>query len=259
MEYLGLEAASRPSRARSRRRPTHLDGSYMRLGRTFDLTVDTAAQAPTLRGPVRVVDRGRVRPRARRGPHGRRGRLDDPGRPRRQHDERRTAAVRPGFLLDLHPKLLALPDAWHPCIPTGSTGEWNSFTGESGGWVPVELRPERLRREQVEIVVSYVTDPNTGGLGVIVDDTRLDDDGGAARPRASRGGSARGPCSGARRGASRRRSTGNAPSGSAARHAGVVTEDTVLLGFGIEQLDGPAAQARVVGDALRLLGVRTRR
>ena len=33
----------------------------------------------------------------------------------------------------------------------------------------------------------------------------------------------------------------------------------MLLGFGIEQLDGPAAQATVLGDALRLLGVRTRR
>jgi ribulose 1,5-bisphosphate synthetase/thiazole synthase len=38
----------------------------------------------------------------------------------------------------------------------------------------------------------------------------------------------------------------------------LVTEDTVQLGFGIEQLDGPAAQAQVLGDALRLIGVRTR-
>jgi len=41
--------------------------------------------------------------------------------------------------------------------------------------------------------------------------------------------------------------------------AGVVTGDSVLLGFGIEQLDGPAAQAEVLGDALRLIGVRTPR
>ena len=36
--------------------------------------------------------------------------------------------------------------------------------------------------------------------------------------------------------------------------AGVATEDTLLLGFGIEQLESPAARAELVADALELLG-----
>ena len=36
--------------------------------------------------------------------------------------------------------------------------------------------------------------------------------------------------------------------------AGVVTEDTLLLGFGIEQLESPDARAELVADALELIG-----
>ncbi len=35
--------------------------------------------------------------------------------------------------------------------------------------------------------------------------------------------------------------------------AGVATEDTLLLGFGIEQLESPEARAELVADALELL------
>ena len=42
-------------------------------------------------------------------------------------------------------------------------------------------------------------------------------------------------------------------------NAAIVTADTVLFGFGIEQLGSPAEQAAVLGEALRYLGVRTRR
>ncbi len=37
--------------------------------------------------------------------------------------------------------------------------------------------------------------------------------------------------------------------------AGVATEDTLLLGFGIEQLESPEARAELVADALELIGV----
>ena len=35
--------------------------------------------------------------------------------------------------------------------------------------------------------------------------------------------------------------------------AGVATEDTLLLGFGIEQLESPQARAELIADALELL------
>ena len=36
--------------------------------------------------------------------------------------------------------------------------------------------------------------------------------------------------------------------------AGVATEDTLLLGFGIEQIESAAARAELIADALTLLG-----
>jgi hypothetical protein len=41
--------------------------------------------------------------------------------------------------------------------------------------------------------------------------------------------------------------------------ASVTTRDTVMLGFGVEQITDPTERATVLGDALRYLGVRARR
>ena len=48
--------------------------------------------------------------------------------------------------------------------------------------------------QQVEVSISYVTDPGTGGAGVVVDDTRLRWAAPRPRARASRPGSVRGRC-----------------------------------------------------------------
>ena len=42
-----------------------------------------------------------------------------------------------GFLIEEHPNLRNYLTPGNPCVPTGTTGDWNSFTGQSGGWVPV--------------------------------------------------------------------------------------------------------------------------
>ena len=78
-----------------------------------------------------------------------------------------------GFLLDLHPWLEHYLTPGDPCLTPGTTGEWNAFTGSSGGWIPVAFDLSAYAGQQVEVVVSYVTDPATGGLGAIVDDTKL--------------------------------------------------------------------------------------
>ena len=72
------------------------------------------------------------------------------------------------------PAAAELPDARRPRrAPTGTTGEWNSFTGSSGGWTEVQFDLSAYAGAQVEVAISYVTDPFTGGDGLIVDDTRL--------------------------------------------------------------------------------------
>lgn len=59
------------------------------------------------------------------------------------------------------------------CKATGSTGGWNRFTGSSNGWQQVSVDLGAYAGKQVEVAVSYVSDPGTGGLGAFVDDTRL--------------------------------------------------------------------------------------
>ena len=72
-----------------------------------------------------------------------------------------------------HPQLEHYLTLGDPCLPTGTTGEWNSFTGSSNGWVPVAFDLSAYGGGEVEVVLSYVTDPAFGGAGLIVDDTRL--------------------------------------------------------------------------------------
>ena len=77
----------------------------------------------------------------------------------------------------------------------------------------------------------------------------------SSRPRASRRASGPGRCSARRRAQPTTRSTGSGPRQLGDITAGVATEDTLLLGFGIEQLESPEARAELVADALELLGV----
>ncbi len=57
------------------------------------------------------------------------------------------------------------------CDPTGSTGDWNAASGNSGGWEQwtVDLSPY-ADAGQVEISIAYVSDWATQGLGVFIDD-----------------------------------------------------------------------------------------
>jgi hypothetical protein len=59
----------------------------------------------------------------------------------------------------------------HPCTNTGSTGRWNSFTGNSGGWDQVAFDLSAYAGKQVEVSITYVSDPGTGGNGLFIDDT----------------------------------------------------------------------------------------
>ena len=51
------------------------------------------------------------------------------------------------------------------------------MTGDSGGWQHVAFDLSAYAGQQVEVSISYVTDPAFGGIGVFVDDTALVVDG----------------------------------------------------------------------------------
>jgi bacillopeptidase F (M6 metalloprotease family) len=71
----------------------------------------------------------------------------------------------------IHPFLAHYMDA--DCNPTGTTGSWNAFTSNSGGWQQVEMDLSAYAGKTVELYISYVCDWATQGLGVFVDDVEL--------------------------------------------------------------------------------------
>jgi hypothetical protein len=160
-----------------------------------------------------------------------------------------------GGLLRSRPPFLAhyLTVGEDACQAKASTGGWNRFTGASDGWQPVAFDLSGYAGKKVELSVSYVTDPGTGGRGVFVDNTRLliggtgQDDGGfetALGPWAVQG-----PPPGSQvTGADWARSKELFRSSAA-----VTTRDTVLLGFGLEHVASVNERSRLVAAALRAL------
>src|SRR3712207_8259957 len=70
-----------------------------------------------------------------------------------------------GVLLERHPFLSHYLTGGDPCQPTGTTGTWNRITGTSEGWQQVGFDLSAYAGGQVEVSISYVTDPSTGGAG----------------------------------------------------------------------------------------------
>jgi hypothetical protein len=227
----------------------HTDDTWTRLARTVDLSSTTAAQAPSLNFGISydteagydnvIVEAHTV------------GSDNWTTLPEADH---RTDSTVPdeceaGFLVAEHPFLEHyLTQSESGCTATGSTGSWNRLTGSSGGWQQVSFDLSAYAGEQVEVAISYVTDPSAGGAGVFVDDTRVTIAGAATQAEGFE--SALGAWT-----------VPGAPAGSptgmtgfkraqSVFSAGVTTDDTVLLGFGVEQLSTPAQRAEVLGKAM---------
>ncbi len=153
-----------------------------------------------------------------------------------------------GFLLAEHPWLTHYLTPGNPCASTGDTGAWNSFTGSSDGWTPVSFDLSGYAGEDVEIVISYVTDPFTGDVGLMVDDTALVIDGAATETEGFETGTGAWDVLGAPEG-----SAGNASDFvryDGQPYSATVTPDTLMFGFGLEQLETDAERAEVVARVL---------
>jgi hypothetical protein len=232
--------------------------SYQRIGRTVDLTGVPAGAAPTLRMKLSystlqtfhhvIVEAA---------PSG-----TDEWTTLRDLNGRTTSGppstCAQGFLLPLHPFLAHYLSPGRTCGATGSTGAWHAFTGESGGWVDTAFDLSPYAGEHVDVKVSYITDAVDvgvgGGIGVFVDDTRLTIDGTivSADGFEADGGAwtAEGPPAG-----SPPSIHGNfvvSPERIPVA-ASVTTDDTALLGFGIESLGTPAQRADVLGRVVNSL------
>ncbi|MGB3734388.1 MAG: M14 family zinc carboxypeptidase [Ilumatobacter sp.] len=159
-----------------------------------------------------------------------------------------------GFFIDLHPDLANYLTLGDPCDASGATGVWNSFTGDSGGWTDAEVDLTDFAGQQVEVAISYISDPNTGGVGVFVDDTVITVDGVVVDENDFEDGPGAWTVPGAPES-----SPGNSvdwvigPALFEPPAAAVSTEDTVTLGFGFEAIATAEERAGVMGAVMDFL------
>ncbi|WP_043618571.1 M14 family metallopeptidase [Nonomuraea candida] len=141
------------------------------------------------------------------------------------------------------------------CEPTGTSGAWHAASGNSAGWQQWKIDLTPYAGKQVEISISYISDWATQGAGVFLDDFAVTLDGTVAESTSFEsdlgGWTVAGP-----------------PEGSSAsvnnwfrtdqvfeEGGGIVTEDTVYLGFGVETVTDQDARTDLVKRSMRhLLG-----
>ncbi|MFH8975549.1 M14 family zinc carboxypeptidase [Streptomyces sp. NPDC017890] len=232
----------------------HTDDAYKRLTRTVDLTGVTAADRPTLRTQLLWDTEGgydHALVEAHTTGADDWTTLPEAGGATGTAVPAECAA---GFYVGEHPWLeryLTLSD--DGCSAAGTTGRWNSLTGSSGGWQQVEFDLGAYAGKSVEVSIAYVTDPGSGGRGVLADDTSLVVGGTATATEGFETSLGAWQVAGP-------------PAGSPAvlkdwtragtlfqTYGAVTTDDTVLLGFGLEHLTDPAARTALVRQALRAL------
>ncbi|MEU4574543.1 MULTISPECIES: M14 family zinc carboxypeptidase [Nonomuraea] len=156
---------------------------------------------------------------------------------------------------DIHPHVLRYQGP--QCESTGTSGSWNAASGNSGGWQQWKIDLTPYAGKTVELSISYVSDWGTQGAGVFLDDATVTLDGATAEETSFEsdlgGWTVAGP------------PEGSAPSINNwfrtdqvfEEGAGIVTKDTVYLGFGAESVVDQAARADLVKRSMQhLLGSR---
>ncbi|MFE9371445.1 M14 family zinc carboxypeptidase [Streptomyces sp. NPDC006711] len=253
-DYPGARTSFEPAEGSWFAAARHSDDAYMRLARTVDLAGTTAARKPSLDFQLSYdTEPGYDQVIVEAHTVGQ----DDWTTLADTHGASTTSVpsqCEQGFLLKDHPFLTHYLTPGSPaCAGSGTSGVWNRFTGSSNGWRQVSFDLGAYAGKQVEVAVSYVSDPGTGGLGAFVDDTRLVV-GGA--PQGAEGfETSLGPWSvlGAPAGSPGNR--GDWARSQALFHssAAVSTRDTVLLGFGLENITSSSARKQVIEKALHAL------
>ncbi|MER7518771.1 M14 family zinc carboxypeptidase [Streptomyces sp. NPDC126499] len=231
----------------------HTDGAWARLGRTVDLTGVDAAAKPKLTFQVSHdtepgYDHLIVEARTM-------GQDDWTTLPDASGG---TSAEPPadcgeGYFVRQHPFLAHyLTVGQDGCAATGTTGAWHSFTGPSNGWRQASVDLGGYAGRQVELAISYVSDPGSGGTGAFVDDLRLTA-GAATDTEGFENGTGAWTPSGPPAGSPANSTRWTVSEALFRSHAAVTTRDTVLLGFGLEHVPNATERAALLGKALSSL------
>ncbi len=228
----------------------HADNSYTRLTKTVDLTSVPATDNPQLQFQLSLnaepgYDHLLIEARTAGGddwttlPDANGGTSSDV-----------PADCEQGFLLELHPFLERYLTGGDPCTNTGSSGAWNSFTGATDGWTQAAADLSAYAGQQVELSITYVTDPSSGGVGAFVDDTRVVAGGNTLSADGFEEPTSTWAVSGPPEGSPPTVAEWEFGEQLVNFFAGTATEDSLLLGFGLEQLATDDERAALVGQAL---------
>ncbi|MFC9299313.1 M14 family zinc carboxypeptidase [Streptomyces sp. NPDC057011] len=232
----------------------HTDDDWKRLTRTLDLTQVNAADKPQLKLALNWntepgYDHAALEARTAGGDDW--TTLPDAGGLSSATVPEECGA---GFFVNGHPFLRRyLTVEGGGCTPKGTSGAWNSFTGSSGGWKQVSFDLSAYAGKQVEVSLSYITDPGSGGRGVFADDARLSVGGVDQTTEGFESSLGTWTAQGAPAGSPDVPGDWSRSGELFKSYAAVTTRDTVLLGFGLEHLPAAADRAVLVGKALRTL------
>ncbi len=223
----------------------HADNSYMRLTKTVDLGTATSAQLQFQLSLNAEQDYDFLVVEAHTVGRDNWTTLAGTGT-----STDRPADCDQGFLVALHP-FLGHYFSGDDCAGPGSSGAWNGRTGTTNGWQQVAYDvPATLLGGQVEVSITYVTDPAFGGVGAFVDDTRFVINGGAPTLADGFEGTSTWSVPGEPDGSPPNSSDWAFGEQLVNFYAGTSTEDTLLLGFGLEHLSTDAERADLVRRAL---------
>ncbi|MFI8765956.1 M14 family zinc carboxypeptidase [Streptomyces sp. R-07] len=252
-DYPGIRTPFEPAEGSAFAAVKHADDTWARLARTVDLTGVAAASKPRLDFQVSydtepgydnlVVEAHTV------------GQDDWTTLPDANGGTSTTppADCGEGYYVRGHPFLAHyLTVGEDGCASTGTTGSWNAFTGPSNGWRQASVDLSAWAGKKVELAVSYVSDPGTGEMGAFVDDTRLVT-GTTTEAEGFETSLGAWTTPGAPAGSPGNTSDWTRSAALFHSQAAVTTRDTVLLGYGLEQVPGTAERARLVGRALAAL------
>ncbi|MDT0403602.1 MULTISPECIES: M14 family metallopeptidase [Streptomyces] len=232
----------------------HTDDGYKRLTRTVDLTGTTAADRPALRTQLlwdTEPGYDNVLVEAHTSGADDWTTLPEAGGATRTTVPSECAA---GFYLGEHPWLahyLTLGDG--SCAATGTSGAWNSLTGSSSGWQQVNFDLSAYAGKKVEISLAYVTDPGSGGHGVLADEASLVIGGAAADTEGFESSLGAWTVSGPPAGSPAVLKDWTRTGALFQTYGAVTTGDTVLLGFGLEHLTSAADRTALLRKALAAL------
>ncbi len=251
-DYTGMRSPFQPYEGSWMAAARHQDNAWMRLSRTVDLTGATAADKPAL-GLWLSHDTEQGYDNAVLEAHTA-GRDDWTTLPDARGGTTDKVPADCDSLLRLHPFLAHyLTLRGGACAGQGTTGAWHAFTGSSDGWRQVSFDLSAFAGRKAEVVLSYVTDPGTGGRGVFADNTTLTI-GATAQPTEGFE-SSLGPWSVPGPPAGSPGNTGDWARSQEFVHfsAAVTTRDTALLGFGLEHVSNGRARARLLGNVLHAI------